>query len=354
MAFYSSSYDGSALGEYNYNSYALNYDSAQNSSFMSYDYQQFSQPYYGYDPNIYYDPAPTYPTISYSVSNFIEPKYVQYDPNNEKSHLVIYYSNNLEFNEPEFEEYDPTPYSGGYDIVQTYGKPLPFSDQTCYPPSGSSDSKALPSVPVIPLPYIEKGIVPQKESADQVNNEVPQPPQISHSDLPEKQEDKIHDTQDDLNSSDGEDSEEDESEEDGDDDDAEDDSRSGYGNGYNNGGQCEEYEKAVPAQYPYGYGLEALDICEGLFGYWPCLARMKRERGNCCEGVRHYVEGDCCYRENMWKGTADYLFGSPNPYGGGGEGGSSYGGEMVYAYQRHYPTQSQYRQVQNYGNSSWY
>lgn len=40
-----------------------------------------------------------------------------------------------EFNEVEFEEYDPTPYDGGYDIALTYGKPLSPSDAVCYPRS---------------------------------------------------------------------------------------------------------------------------------------------------------------------------------------------------------------------------
>ncbi|XP_028788720.1 uncharacterized protein LOC114744718 [Neltuma alba] len=345
MAFYSS-YSGSGLGEYNYNSYAVNYDYAQNPGFTAYNYQEFDQPYSRYDPNSYYDPTPTYPalsypTISYSAATFSEPKFIEYDPNYEKSQLVIYYSN-LEFNEPEFEEYDPTPYGGGYDIVKTYGKPLPPSDQTCYPRSGSG-SNALPSGPPVPLPAVEKGtdekaIVPQNKSAGQVPDEMPQP-QINLTDLPEKDENKTDDTQD-LNPSAGEEEEE------------EDDSRpvngSGYGNGYS-GGHYDEYEKPVLAQYPPGYGLEALDVCESLFGYWPCLSRMKKQRETCCEGSSDDIEGDYCYRENMWKGTADYLFGSPYPYGGGrGEEGSSYGGgEFVYAYQRHYPTQAQYRQLEN-------
>uniref|UniRef100_A0A803QMI9 Uncharacterized protein n=1 Tax=Cannabis sativa TaxID=3483 RepID=A0A803QMI9_CANSA len=34
----------------------------------------------------------------------------------------------------DFDEYDPTPYSGGYDIHLTYGRPLPPCEETCYPP----------------------------------------------------------------------------------------------------------------------------------------------------------------------------------------------------------------------------
>ncbi|WOH09683.1 hypothetical protein DCAR_0729141 [Daucus carota subsp. sativus] len=32
----------------------------------------------------------------------------------------------------DFDEYDPTPYGGGYDIHLTYGRPLPPSEETCY------------------------------------------------------------------------------------------------------------------------------------------------------------------------------------------------------------------------------
>lgn len=38
----------------------------------------------------------------------------------------------------DFNEYDPTPYSGGYDITVTYGRSIPPSDETCYPLSSRS------------------------------------------------------------------------------------------------------------------------------------------------------------------------------------------------------------------------
>lgn len=40
----------------------------------------------------------------------------------------------------DFDEYDPTPYNGGYDIALTFGRPLPPSEETCYPISTSSSS----------------------------------------------------------------------------------------------------------------------------------------------------------------------------------------------------------------------
>ncbi|XP_043812979.1 uncharacterized protein At5g39570 isoform X3 [Manihot esculenta] len=39
----------------------------------------------------------------------------------------------------DFDEYDPTPYGGGYDIALTYGRPTPPSEETCYPNSSSAD-----------------------------------------------------------------------------------------------------------------------------------------------------------------------------------------------------------------------
>ncbi|AQK74850.1 Uncharacterized protein Zm00014a_033772 [Zea mays] len=38
----------------------------------------------------------------------------------------------------DFDEYDPTPYGGGYDIALTFGRPLPPSEETCYPISTAS------------------------------------------------------------------------------------------------------------------------------------------------------------------------------------------------------------------------
>ncbi|EYU44134.1 hypothetical protein ABFS82_08G025600 [Erythranthe guttata] len=37
----------------------------------------------------------------------------------------------------DFDEFDSTPYGGGYDIVLTYGRPLPPSEETCYPITSS-------------------------------------------------------------------------------------------------------------------------------------------------------------------------------------------------------------------------
>ncbi|XP_019452945.1 PREDICTED: uncharacterized protein LOC109354716 isoform X1 [Lupinus angustifolius] len=41
----------------------------------------------------------------------------------------------------DYDEYDPTPYGGGYDIHLTYGRPLPPSDETCYSLNESSGNE---------------------------------------------------------------------------------------------------------------------------------------------------------------------------------------------------------------------
>ncbi|XP_020233980.1 uncharacterized protein LOC109814058 [Cajanus cajan] len=322
MAYYSSSYSGSDYGEYNSNSYALNYDYAQTPPFMAYTAYDYNQPYYGYEPSLYYAPnytAQSYQTISYSATTYCDPKSVVYDPNYGMTQLVISYSN-LEFNEPAFDDYDPTPYGGGYDIDQTYGKALPPSDKICYPRSGSSPISAIVPLPTIEEGIEEKAIIPQNGTAVQTTEEKPQS-QDSGKDQPGEAEDDNYDTgEDDGSESEG----------------------SHHEDGYS-GGHNSEYEKQVAPQYPRGYGLEAVDLCESLFGYWPCLARMKT-RECCHEEVTD--RGNYC-QENMWKGTADYLFGSTNPYGERGEDG----GDLVYGYQRHYPMQSQYRQIDHNGES---
>ncbi|KAL5207409.1 hypothetical protein ABZP36_031844 [Zizania latifolia] len=42
----------------------------------------------------------------------------------------------------DFDEYDPTPYGGGYDLVLTFGRALPPSDETCYPISTTTSSSS--------------------------------------------------------------------------------------------------------------------------------------------------------------------------------------------------------------------
>ncbi|KAG0475185.1 hypothetical protein HPP92_014871 [Vanilla planifolia] len=45
----------------------------------------------------------------------------------------------------EFDEYDPKPYSGGYDISLTYGRPLLPSEDTCHPLSSLDNERPMQS-----------------------------------------------------------------------------------------------------------------------------------------------------------------------------------------------------------------
>ncbi|XP_019440315.1 PREDICTED: uncharacterized protein At5g39570 isoform X2 [Lupinus angustifolius] len=327
MSYYNSAYSGSEYGEYNFNSYAVNYEYYHSPSFMTYNGYDYNQPNYGYDPNMYYPttstnyPLQSYQTIAYSATTFSDPKSIEYDPNYGMSQLVISY-NTLGFNEPAFDEYDPTPYDGGYDIAKTYGKPLPPSDKICYPRSGSAPVESIVPLPKVEERDDEKAMIPQK---------------VAEEEKPKEVEDKSYDDTHDMKPYVGEDSEEKQHEED---------------NGYS-GGECDEKQVALPQYVPSGYGLEAMDICESMFGYWPCLSRMKREQELCDKGNNNMYD-------NMWKGSADYIFGNVDPYGGviRREDGnsSSYGGsELVvygYEYESHYLTQEQYRQI-DYNDQSW-
>ncbi|KAM1685645.1 hypothetical protein COP1_036958 [Malus domestica] len=203
------------------------------------------------------------------------------------------------FNELEFEEYDPTPYGGGFDIVQTYGKPLSPSLETCYPRSSGPAALNPPSLEgvtdgsIVPLSGKQE---PSQQAPKPINGSQPMQAVEEEKQHQERREDQPSQVEESPN-------------------------------------QVEESEEVVQGSYehgqevynqvPSGYGLEAMDICESLFGYWPCLARdFKRGNGN----------GDSCYEfgsgegryGNPWKGTADYLFGSSNPYGEIRDGGSNY------------------------------
>lgn len=226
-----------------------------------------------YDPTPYYgaynyDPPANGSVVAYSVSSstFSEPKssYL-YDA---ATQFRISYSVQ-EFNEPEFEEYDPTPYAGGYDLALTYGEPLPPSEATCYPRS-SQDSSALP---------------PKEKAEEPPAAAKPQPHIESKPTTPTIEDEKQ------LQPSSGNGI--------GDAPDGSSESENGY----------ELFEKRVP-QIPSGYGLEAIDLCESLFGYWPCLARYRN--GQCQEVANRNEESSSC---SQWKETADYLFGSSYPYG---------------------------------------
>ncbi|XP_022927527.1 uncharacterized protein LOC111434325 [Cucurbita moschata] len=275
------------------------YTSSSNEFPQLIEYQPVDHGAYGY-------------TISYSAnacsaSTFSVPKVIEYDPDfysdgyqKVSSQFVISYSVS-EFNETEFEEYDPTPYGGGYDIHETYGKPLQPSTDICYSPSSSSPPKPPPTaIQEAPKEKIEEKTKPSSEI---------KPTQIEKdntaSESEEIEEVKAIPFAD-------------------------------PGIGYGNGREVN--------QFPSGYGLEAMDLCESLFGYWPCLSRIKkqtacRQPNNGC-GRCH---GHCyCYGNygNQWQTAADYLFGSHNPYPDGRSEGDG-----VYGYQTQYQTEPVYGYV---------
>ncbi|KAJ8443073.1 hypothetical protein Cgig2_004278 [Carnegiea gigantea] len=295
-----------------------------------------------------------------------------------------------------FEEYNPEPFQGGYDMSETYGKPLPPSEEICYPPSKSDPTPPPPSpygkgkhnLDTPPLKDQEKTLEDDEDQA---------------SELDEDEEDDHDGSEDDDD--DGEEEEQEEEEEGnhgvliapplpGKEDQSIDQGGTKPANG-NHGGsiapplpgkedqsidqgsekpangsfvneQAREEEDASKAEQeeeeeqqqqqekrvhkiPPGYALEALDLCEGVFGgYFPCL--RKRNQGNAGdqEGSSGTVtagnedaDGDC------WKTTMDYLFGDPDPYARAMP-------DPIYGYQRYYPQQPICGQVEyGGGNYTW-
>ncbi|KAM3194528.1 hypothetical protein ACQJBY_070915 [Aegilops geniculata] len=75
----------------------------------------------------------------------------------------------------DFDEFDSTPYGGGYDLFVTFGRPLPPSDETCYPCSAPSTSYDAPHYAAEePSPYAHHqkpqpayGFRPQNEQQQQ-------------------------------------------------------------------------------------------------------------------------------------------------------------------------------------------
>ncbi|KAG0462388.1 hypothetical protein HPP92_020864 [Vanilla planifolia] len=72
-----------------------------------------------------------------------------------------------------FDDYNPHPYKGGYDIALTYGEPLPHSAAICYPVSG--DSSLRPSSPETPLSLIpeEKPVANEPAPVPNEAGEIP-------------------------------------------------------------------------------------------------------------------------------------------------------------------------------------
>ncbi|XP_059438948.1 uncharacterized protein At5g39570-like [Corylus avellana] len=286
MAYYSSTYfeDDDHADHYYPNPYSSSYDSSPSLALMPYSSYESNKNNQFFEYNAEpasYSPQ-SYSSMAYYSSFPMEPRFLQYTQNPSQTQFVISYST-VDFDDSEFEEYDPTPYGGGYDLAQTYGKPLPPSDEICYPRDRSTapaDQIAVGS-PSLALPS------DQKEETD--DGEAPKPGANGG----HEEEKQVYGVL-------------------------------GEGSQENHGG--DDYDKLVPQYTPSGYGLEAMDLCESLFGYWPCLAREKRRCSDCGQ--------EQCADEGG-SSAADYLFGSSYPYGerrgvGGGYGDPNYGYQMQY------------------------
>lgn len=259
-------------------------DSFATSSELNYSVYTYSEPkmlqYDQYHSYNYHDSS-VYP----SETHYIQPKFLQYEPSPSdrgyfpcETKFTISYSS-VEFNEPEFEEYDPTPYGGGYDPVTTYGKPLPPSEATCYPPTlPRSDNTSLEnfSYSSIPSPYGKDDLPTSKPpNADKVSGDGKENLSVSHIPSPCGKDDDLP-------------------------------TKPPNGDGVMNDEHEIGFEIESEKQYSYGSGLEAIDLCESLFGYWPCLAKQARNKCQACDQEIRADPWDQC--------AADYLFGSPILY----------------------------------------
>ncbi|KAK9081742.1 hypothetical protein Syun_031188 [Stephania yunnanensis] len=186
-----------------------------------------------------------------------------------------------EFNETDFAEYDPTPYSGGYDIAATYGAPLAPSVSTCYPhslskpPNGSSEDPVNKSevVQAITSSHDHESGLDQAKPAEDDEEEK------SSSGSNNSNGNRLVDPSLDY-----------------------------LGNGY--GVYGGDYG------YDYGYGVygsysrDDLGPCAALFDYWPCLYR--KDKMSFCDQQNDQVKNFC---GNQWESAVDYLFGGWNPHG---------------------------------------
>ena len=346
MAYYNSSgnYQSSDYGEYHQTSYY-----AYNSNdFMteqdSVDYSTYDEPSiynlfdynipasYNYSTNYNHSSnctpnwsSSTSTTSAYSVFTPTETKFIRYHDHNsnyaiaydhhpQPQFVISYNSVSPEFDIPEFDEYDQTPYGGGYDIDKTYGKPLPPSPETCYPHSTkevkapSFDNEAKEEQKTKP----QNGTKP-KEAAKEEEKKSHENGQGVETMKPETKPESTEEI--------------------------------------SSGGDVFEYEKQVTTQIPSGYGLEAMDLCESIFGYWPCLSRYAKRSAlnNGCHDSGFY---DGISFGNQWYGAADYLFGNSDPYVEKRDGGGTYG-QPIHCYEKHYQEPPLFIQVEPDEEDSW-
>ncbi|XP_024982405.1 titin [Cynara cardunculus var. scolymus] len=279
---------------------------------------------YDYGHNSYSSAGPE---INYFAYNYVEPKLIAYEPVACDTGYVSYHTNysisypqpmDSGFNEPEFEEYDPTPYGGGYDIVSVYGKPLPPSDKTCYPRSNPNPIEPTPksnpefkpeptskpepgSKPIfiptpiplvdpkpepvpIPVPLVEPEPEPEPAPAP-VPVPMPEPLESKEVGATEREEHSYPDYGYDYPW-------------------PEYDHGYGIGVGYDHG-----YGKQVVQIPPYEYNPEVVDLCENIFGSWPCLTRIRKQQMGVDNnpGITYPEKG----HRNPWEDCANYFFRGP-------------------------------------------
>ncbi|WOG85260.1 hypothetical protein DCAR_0104448 [Daucus carota subsp. sativus] len=347
MAYYNSNYWDGYTGEY------------QDSSYNSHDVVpfHFSQSYSDFEPQTnYYNDSITYDAsnqveysgfydpclvncsgMNYSMHSFTEPAVVEYDPPTYQTQYFISYKT-VTFNESNnevydptpydgiYDEYDPTPYDGGYDQTVTYGKPLPPSDQICYPRSSTSPAGLSLegfSYNSIPSPYGDHDsgsssttkALEDGKSADggggKESNAENEGTLVTSTNFDEEKESNgeleiaLVENYDTGNGRDIE------------------GFNSGhdypwiyydygYGDGRIEGYEKYGYDKQVVAQTQHGYGSDGvMNYCESILGYWPCLAKknkktneLAQENGNTKGGSNLPKETDLC------KTAAEYIFGS--------------------------------------------
>ncbi|XP_024022794.1 histone H3.v1 [Morus notabilis] len=301
---------------------------------------------FDYDPTPYYHAynrsydqyTPSWSTTCYSTFTRTESKSIVYEPNSchvisydqkPRTQFVTSYSVSA-FNVPDFDDYDPTPYDGGYDIAQTYGKPLPPTDQICYPRSTAEITNVLTSDDKDK--EREKAHDDHESQAEKTKKESKPEETVKEE---EEEEEEEEEAKKELGHEENGTNYKERTEE------------VGGGNGYEYGNQV--------SQIPSGYGLEAMDLCESIFGYWPCFARYARRanNGNCHEGEYGCGYGYGYGYNYHWNGAAEYLFGSSDPYVERRDGGGSFG-QPVHCYQRHYQAQPITRQDQyDHEEHSW-
>ncbi|KAK9706578.1 hypothetical protein RND81_07G136300 [Saponaria officinalis] len=368
---------------YNYNSYELTPTKALVGYYYSNDYNNnndFNQSDF----------------LASNKENIYETGDYFYDP--VSTQIVISYSTvgNNEITDLDYPEYDSEPFVGGYDICATYGKPLPPSNEICYPPTNianlvqKTDNNAINSVDEggdedekiegDPKPINGNVVtqVIQEETDSKIKDNV-----ISSEDEDEDEDDEDLDDEnfggdpkpingnvvtqviqkeidskieDNVIDSDDEDEDEDEDDEDLEDENFEGDPKHTNGNVVTQeeidtkSENLEDKKTEIRRQIPPGYGIEGMDICEGLFGgYFPCLS--KRNNRVDCEQCGGEVKSNKKDDYEYWQGTVDYLFGNPNPYGGAMPEKGSYGDPMYY-YQRSCPQKSIVGEFKNEESSS--